>query len=72
MGPPYTSLINEIERRLKGIKIDEKLLREKVQEAYNLPGRYIENCTVDEMAKAIMGACGKPAQDIADAYRRTI
>jgi lipoate-protein ligase A len=62
MVPPYNSLIHELERKLKGVKIDEGLIGKKVTEAYAMPGRWIQNCPEEEMVKLIVEACQKPAQ----------
>jgi lipoate-protein ligase A len=55
----HTSPLHEIESRLKGIKIDDKLIREKITEVYALPGYEIANTTPDHLVKGIMEACAK-------------
>jgi lipoate-protein ligase A len=51
--------IHEIERRVKGLSIDEELIREKVGEVFALEGYEIAASTPDDFVKVIMEACAK-------------
>lgn len=53
------SPLDEIEKRLKGIKIDEKLIQERVEEVYNTPPYEILGTTAESWTKVIMDACRK-------------
>jgi lipoate-protein ligase A len=53
--------IHEVERRVRGLPIDEKLIREKVEEVFALEGYEIANSTAEDFVKPIMQACEQAA-----------
>jgi hypothetical protein len=60
LGPaPTNTPIHEMEKRLKGIEIDEKLIRDKVEEVFAMEGYEIAASTPQDFIKVIMEACAK-------------
>jgi lipoate-protein ligase A len=50
------TIIDEMEDALKGVKADEKVVREKIEGIFNKPGVSIPLATPDDFATAVMGA----------------